>query len=213
MTARQYFELDFVFILLVAAILGMTFALSTHRPNNHVAFSVPDLQNKQAPSDTIAPIQDSSFSQISPDGTQKVTILVHAGENNTKTYTIITSQENGSDTHTLFTIALPDSESITIPFNTWSPDNHYVFIEHNTPNNTQAWIFQANGQPLSQETSYLNANALFDGRNTGDTYQEATGWSSETLLIINTTTLDGKKGPSYWFDVPSKSIIPLSTEF
>ena len=72
---------------------------------------------------------------------------------------------------------------------------------------------RADGEPLMSGNQTFDAKALFDARNTGNNYQEATGWASETLVIINTVRQNGEKGPSYWLEVPSGAIIPLSTQF
>ena len=113
----------------------------------------------------------------------------------------------------LFREALGTGESMAIPFNTWSPDNKYFFITMQTKQGPRALIFKASGEAFSENDFYVDATAIFAKRDTGFVFDEATGWASESLLLINSKTKDNIKGPSFWLEVPSTAVIRLSIEF
>ncbi|HEX7042118.1 MAG TPA: hypothetical protein VF189_02620 [Patescibacteria group bacterium] len=212
MTTRHTLELDFTSFIIAAAIIGTVLAMtSNHNSKSPSSFVIPVIQNTNSlPS--IAPNNKTISVQLSPDGTKKVTMTTIVNSTKTKSYTITTSTDSGEDETTVYTTNLPQSESLNIPFNTWSPDNQYIFIEHITSDNTEALVMRADGKPLSGSENTFNVTNLFDLRNTGNSYQQTTGWAADNLLIINTTK-NGAKSASYWFEVPSKAIIPLSTQF
>ena len=215
MTTREYIELDSVFLLFLFALAGIAFAVVTnHVPKIRSSFSLPVMEAIQSPVPTAIPLpKTTSFSQPSPDGTKKLTLTITANKDNVHVYTVSASDGDGTNKQTVYTTTLPEGESLSIPFNTWSPDNRYFFIEHTTPKGKEALTFRQIGQSLTDDEPYLNITSIFNGKNTGNTYQETTGWASETLLIVNTISAGGSKGPSYWVEVPSKAVIQLSTEF
>ena len=113
----------------------------------------------------------------------------------------------------IFSKTLDTEKYMTIPYNTWSPDNRYFFIQENAKEGESIFAFKATGEAFSDTEQHFDVTDLFKKRNTGNNFSEATGWGSESLIIINTTKEDGTKGPSYWFEVPSKAILILATEF
>jgi hypothetical protein len=132
---------------------------------------------------------------------------------NTITYDLSAADSNGANQRYFLTKTLNSSKSMTIPFNAWSPDDKYFFIEEKSENSKSVFVFKATGEQFEGGETYLDATDLFNQKQTGNNFDVATGWASESLIIINTTNADNKKGPSYWFEVPSKAIIQLSTEF
>lgn len=219
MTTRRVIELDIFVLAIVSTFIGIFFALySNNKSNIRTSFLLPAMENFQNPTPLptqAPPPKIETSSQISPDGTKKLTMTITTNKDNSKTYAFTTSEVEVTNTteQPLFDTTLSGTESMSIPYNTWSPNNLYVFLQHNTPGNSEAFIMKANGQSLAGDEQYYNVTVLFNAKNTGNTYQETTGWASNTLLIVNTTRPDGSKGPSYWFEVPSKAIIRLSTVF
>jgi len=153
-------------------------------------------------------------SQLTPDGTRKLLMKTITSKNGAVTYIFTTTDWDGNNVAQIYTTTVPGSqiptEGMTIPFNTWSPDNKYVFLQKN---NGDALVFDATGQDIAPDQQYFDVAGIFNAAGKKDTYYETTGWASETLLIVNTLTPEGTKGSSYWFEVPSKAIIQLSTEF
>ncbi|MEK7140972.1 MAG: hypothetical protein AAB800_00320 [Patescibacteria group bacterium] len=152
-------------------------------------------------------------SQPTPDGKKKLLMeATHKKDNST--YVFTTSDGSGGNIQPLFTTTVQASasasEGLSIPFNTWSPDNKYLFIQKNDGN---AWVFNATGEEIIPGQRYFDVKDLFSAAGRKDTYEVTTGWASPTLLIVNTRTPDDTKGSSYWFEVPSKAIIQLSSQF
>lgn len=219
MTVRHAIELDTLSLLAISAVVGIVFAAYfNHKPNTRYSFSLPVMQVQDStltPTPSAAPAfapKAEAFSQSSPDGTKKLTMTTTTNQDSSKTYAFTTSDE-ANNQQSIYKTTLPGTENMSIPFNTWSPDNNYVFLQQNTASSSGAFVVKTNGEPIVEDQQYLDITALFNARNTGNMYQETTGWASETLLIINTTQPDGSKGPSYWLEVPSKAIIQLSTQF
>lgn len=211
LTLRHQLELETIFLVTMTAAVSLFFVM--HKNNYQSQFSVASgMPSIQIPTEVITS-KITVSSQISPDGTKKVIMKVTQNPDNTKTYDFSVSDENGANEQYSFTKTLDSSRSMAIPFNAWSPDNKYFFTEQNTGGNKNAFVFKATGAPFADAETYLDATDLFKQKNTGNNFSEATGWASESLIIINTTKPDSTKGPSYWFEVPSKAIIQLSTEF
>ncbi|MGA2091773.1 MAG: hypothetical protein ABSH12_10005 [Endomicrobiales bacterium] len=240
MTKTLQVEFEFLAFILIGAGAGMGIAYyAGHKPPTPTKIYLPVMQKIQTPTaaPTLTPVPTSKptpvpvltapavktptplpsptsqvFYQTSPDGTMELTMTVTNNLDGTKTFNFVTSDINAGNQHAIYTVTSA-TDNMSIPFNAWSPGNTYVFINDIAPAGTQALIFRSDGTPIGSNQS-VSANALFAAANTGNTYQEATGWSSDTLLIINTTTgPGGPKSASYWLSLPDLSIIPLATQF
>lgn len=210
MTTRHQIELESIFLISIVAASSLFFVVQR---NNQGQFSVASAIPAILVSTEVISPKITISSQISPDGTKKVTMKVTQNTDNASTYDFSTMDENGENERLIFSKTLDFSGSMMVPFNAFSPDNKYFFIQENAGDNRSIFAFQASGEPFSDTQEYFDVTDLFKERETGNNFAEATGWASETLIIINTTKEDGKKGPSYWFEIPSKAIIQLSTEF
>lgn len=206
-------EFETVSIALIAAFVG-TFFLWRNNQNFWQNFRGPvtDLplsNNLVVP--TINPfLKTETSSQISPEGSKKLTEKKKGNPDGTVSYTFTVSDGNGTNPHTLYSIIVPKSVEISIPFNTWSSDNSYLFLQKN---GNDALVFKASGAPMPDGQAYYDVLDSFSKKGIRATVKEATGWASPTLLIVNTLNADGSRGLSYWFEVPSKAVIPLSSQF
>lgn len=214
MTTARKIEFETVSLLLLAVVVGIVFAYYFNRvPKIRTTLNLPVMTYTQ-PTPTPTPIPKTLIvTELSPNGGKKVTMAVTTNKGNTKTYAFSVSNGDGSGQQALYTITLPPSESMSIPYNSFSPDNKYLFLTHTIPTGTEGFVFRVSGDPMTGTDQYFNTATIFAAKQTGNTYQETTGWASETLLIINTTAADGTKSTSYWLEVPSKAIIPLATQF
>ncbi|HYK08952.1 MAG TPA: hypothetical protein VEW42_05630 [Candidatus Eisenbacteria bacterium] len=215
MTTIRKIELESVSLFLLATIFGVVFAMYyNHSAKPRSVFSLPVMDVFATPTPTPPPTPKvETFSNVSPDGTKKLTMTVTPHATTSKTYAFSVSNADESNPQSIYSINLPIDETMNIPFNAFSPDDKFLFLEHNTRDGNEAFVFRASGDPMTDTKQYFNAPAIFIAHQTGNTYQETTGWASETLLIINTTLSNGDKGPSYWLEVPSKAVIQLSTQF
>jgi hypothetical protein len=215
MTKRHQIEIESVILLTLAAGVGVTFALySGYKPQTPTKISLPVMQLQENPTSTPAPTltplipKPQVTSQISPDGTKLLTMTVTTNDDFTKTYTFVTADADNKNKVTIYTNTYT-TDSMSIPFNTWSPDDKYVFLTHDN----EALVLRADGKPFNETEPTFNVTNIFTDKITQNAYHETTGWASETLLVINTKLQDLSKGPSYWFEVPSKAIIQLSSQF
>jgi hypothetical protein len=173
-----------------------------------VPTTVPTNAPSLAPLISLLPVT-STTSQISSDGSQKVTIKTIQNRDATTTDEIFT----GTMTQPIYNISLNTTESISIPFNTWSPDNTYFYILENSVEGEKILVFHADGSPFGNGQSYLDLAAAYAKYGSNDTFDAATGWAGYNIIVINTKASDGSQGTSYWFEVPDGSIIPLATKF
>lgn len=210
-TVRRQIEFETFFLIAVAAGISIFFVTykNNYKPQLSVASGVP---SAPIATEVISP-KVTLYSQISPDGTKKLIMKVTENSDDTKTYDFLTADENGTNELHIFTKTLTLEDSMTIPFNTWSPDDKYFFIQENSGNNKSIFAFKATGEAFSDTEVYFNVTDLFKSKIIESNFDEATGWASETLIVINTKKSDGAKGLSYWFEIPSRAIIQLSTEF
>ena len=215
MTIKHQIEIETISFIAVAAFLGIFFAWRSNqisRQQPHLAIPIVAENKTQT---VIVPnsnpiLKIDTASQISPDGTKKLIMKTTHNANGTFTYVFTTTDGSGANNQQLYTTIVKGSENMSIPFNTWSPDNQYLFIQKNGNN---VLVFKASGEPIASGQAYFDVPDLFNAQVKKDIFSRATGWASPTLLIINTTTQDNTKGSSYWFEVPTKAIIQLATQF
>ncbi|MDO8658412.1 MAG: hypothetical protein Q7K55_06730 [Candidatus Levybacteria bacterium] len=221
-TISRKLELETISAITLAAFLGIFLAMynNNHRPKFSTFSIIPVMQEDQtstASSLPAAPVlpKPQITSQISSDGIKQVIMKTTYNKDDTQTYTFSTTDGVSASEQIIISKTLDNTKTMSIPFNTWSPDNKYFFVQEQTKDGavTGALVFKALGEPFSIEEKYFDVTDLFNKRNTGNNFSQTTGWASETLIIINTTTPTNAKGPSYWFEIPSKAIIQLSTEF
>ena len=203
MTTVRKIELESIFLISMVALASLYFVVQRNNQGINVRIASPTNQESQ----------EDIYSQISPDGTKEVVARVVQNQDNTKTFSFYTKDTAQSAEKLIFSKAIGDTASMKIPYNTWSSNNQYFFIEENDASGKSVLAFRADGLPFSEEEPYFDVTDLFAKRETGHIFDEATGWASESLIIVNTKKEDDTKGPSYWFEVPSKAILILATEF
>lgn len=211
-TVRRQLELETVFLISIAAVVSLFFVVYKNNNSQSKFNIISSIPSMSIPAEAVTP-EVTVSSQISPDGTKKAIMKVTENNDGTKTYDFSTANENGANEQYIFSKILNASDNLRIPFNTWSPDDKYFFIQGNIGGSKNVLVFSATGAPFSENEPYLEAVSLFTQKNTGNNFDEATGWASETLIVINTKKPEGEKGFSYWFEIPSRQIIQLSTEF
>lgn len=217
-TIRHHLRLEIFFVTL-AAFIGVFLAVysNIYSPKFSIFSSIPIMPEEQVPKATPTPPlpKPQTASQVSPDGTKQVVMKTVFNKDGTQTYIFSTADSSGNNEQAIFTKTLDNARSMSIPFNTWSPDNKYFFIQEQTKDDsvTNVFVFKGSGEPIANKEKYFDVTDIFSKRNTGNNFDKATGWASETLIIFNTRTLDDVKGPSYWFELPSKAVIQLSTDF
>lgn len=205
-------EFEAILFVIIGAVVGFYFVHAQNKPdqfaNQATIYSQAAEPSKEEPLQTVPSVSPTApMSQISSDGTKKVTVQIEENTDATRTFTISTD-----DKKAIFSEKLNVGESISLPFNSWSADNRFFFIKETTREGTSILVFKADGQPFADGEAYLDLTGTFRAR-VGDTFDVATGWAEDDLIVINTKLTDGTQGSSYWFAVPSKAIIPLAVQF
>lgn len=191
------FETLFI-VLLLSGISLFALSQTNIRPKfNFGTQSLPSSLSQPSP----APKSSEQISEVlSPDG--KLTLITEkktTGENVAHSFTIV--NEDGSR-FLLFSKTLPKTSEVSVPFNTFSPDNSSIFIIEN--DNFHVYN-------ISDGTS-INISDLFSQKLPELSLLDITGWAAPGLLIANTQNDEGVKR-SYWFEVPSQNFIQLATGF
>ena len=214
MVKRLEFEaVIFILFGIVAGFLVLSY--TKHTPIQLHSDAATPFHIAVAPTETPTPTPTyipttETASQISPDGTKKVVVTATKYRDNSHAYAISVDDEPS-----FYTATLSATEKLTIPFNTWSASNRYFFLQEQTNAGPKVLVFQATGEPFSNGQQYLDLTGTFEARTaeSGNTFDQATGWAEGNLIIINTKRDDGTQGTSYWYEVPSEGLIPLSTKF
>jgi hypothetical protein len=208
-------KIESVFLIIVTAMACLFLAISINKPELKIfpTRTAIEANSIETSLPTEIPIPESTVSEISSDGTKKVVLKTIQNKDETKSVILSIEDSGSGEQQVIFEVTLKKGKSIVIPYNTWSPDNKYFFIQENTSTGTEIRVFNAKGESFASGETYLDLTGLFGKLEIGNNFSEATGWASETLIIVNTTSQDDTKGPSYWFEVPRRAIMQLSTEF
>lgn len=146
----------------------------------------------------------------SPDGKMNL-IMEKVINNETSAYSFFVLEISTPSRKLILEKTVPAGSIIEMSPNAWSPDNKYVFIGEISPSYRKYLVFNASAEPFSSGEQYIDVVPSFVAKETDYILSEITGWDSPTLLHVYTTTNDGARGPSYWFEVPSKAIIQLAS--
>jgi len=200
-------EIESILLILLGGVMGIL-AVTVFNPSFKYKFFPVVLPSVFAPTPTPTPsnlpVITQTTSVDSPDSLESVVLekTTKEGENNYSLYVL-----NKEDNFKIFLFSKKTELNfdISIPFNTWSPDNRFVFIKE--PRKTFL-VWDTEGEEQSS-----NVSELFKAKYEDLILADVTGWAAPDLLIVNTKTEAGDIGPSLWFDVKSKSFIALSTRF
>ncbi len=145
----------------------------------------------------------------SSDGTHKITMRTVKNTDGSLMYTFYVSDVLGAQQKYLFEKTTLPLETMSIPANSWSPDNTYVFLIDELNGAKNAFVFKSSGEEFSGSKRYLDLGSTFAKRQLDYTISDITGWDSPTLLHVYSVK-GADKGPAFWFDVPSDSFIQLA---
>lgn len=147
----------------------------------------------------------------SPDGKKSLVMTQNkAGE--TVIYAFLIMDDSSGAQKEIFTKTEVGGMSLSIPSNTFSSDNKYVFLKETNGAQT-SYLVLPTTLPSDSLGTPIDVSSLFVAKYQNYVITNATGWGGPTLLIINTDKAGGGIGPSFWFDIASNSFIQLSTRF
>lgn len=218
---KRLLEIESLGVIVFAAFLGIFFAWQSNQESPQ-QFPVKAQVVKDIPvrvtvtaAPTLIPTaeptpQVDTTEQISSDGTKTLKMRTASNANGTKIYTFSTVNDSDKYEQIIYSTPANAAETMSIPFNTWSPDNNYFFI---LKNDTEGMVFKASGDPFADGEPYIDITEIFNQQNTNYSIREVTGWTSGSTIIFNTAKPDNTIGPSFWFYVPAKQVIYVSTLF
>ena len=198
-------KLLILFVVVVLGVIGI-FAVKNRdqKPKN-----LPELL--AAPIATPSPSSSNVTKIGSPDG-QKTLEMLEKKDGAETTYTVSVSGEDGV-ANVVFSKTYDSGWSVSIPYNTFSPDNKYFFLKVNGPSTVSYIVVNSTGAVVSRDNQTIEIVGRFEAKETNYKITDVTGWAAPTLMVINTNKNDGGLGPSFWFDLSDTSFIPLSTRF
>jgi hypothetical protein len=187
----KHFKLLVLFSVVLAASGFLIFFLNKYQN------TYQDTNAKEASITVPTEIKAASqeVSQESPDGKELVTLKTEDSQGLTK-YTFTTL--GGA----FYTMSLAKGADVSIPFNTWSPDDKYFFFKQNN----QFIVVSPKGEAT-------NVSEAFAAKYPDLVLTEATGWAANTLLVLNTNKADGSAGASYWYNITYGNFTLLSNRF
>ena len=199
-----------VFILFLAVLsLGFT-TFQSYKTDTFVFAKIPE--NITPIPTVVVPGPIKKDDMDSPDGTMTLSMESQQTDREIK-YSFFTSVKSESDRQLIFEKEIDVPKNLSIPYNTWSPDNKFLFLKQTSPFQIDYFVFFADGKDFSEGSHYLEIQDLFEQKVKDFVIEDVTGWSSPNLLLVNTKEIEGDKKASFWFDVYSKSFIRLSTYF
>jgi hypothetical protein len=163
------------------------------------SIAVPSVTPTQVPA---APVEASSI-----DGKMKLIMRTSLTEDSLVSYTFFIF--DGEKEYSIFTKDAKKN-AFVVPSNSWSPEGSYIFIIDTSLVPEEVLVFKASGEVFGEAETNLNVTELFAESKKEHILDTATGWDSRGLLHLRTKNEDGTKGPSYWFDIDSRSFIELA---
>lgn len=177
---------------------------------NNTKSPVIPLVSFPEPIPTTTPPKETTV--IAPDMKQTL-IMKEQKDSESVRHSFLTVDKEGETPKQVFSKTVDAERSISIPFNTWSPGNKYLFLKEASFGKGNYIVLTSNGSPLSKNFQTVNIGDLFNEKYSDYIITDVTGWAAPTLIIVNTNNADGTTGPSFWFDVTTLSFIKLSIRF
>lgn len=210
--AHEIETLSFVFMASVVATVAIG-VLHHPSPTSHFSVATPfaNILPTATPTPIPALIPEVTYlSQTSSDGKEKVN-MKQVDVQGLKTYTFTLTDTEKNITTPLFTQHVATESSMKIPFNAFSPNNSYLFLERKDGEIHHYLVFQTSGTAFGDK-QYIDATDAFTSYTSTYTHPIATGWADNALLIINAVNADGHLA-SFWMELPSTNFIPLTNYF
>ena len=150
---------------------------------------------------------------LAPNGKMDLVVKEEkSGDSMIDTFSV--SDASGGPQTQIYSETLPQGTAITIPYNTFSPDNKYIFLKRTNSSGFVYFALRTDGKPIIGSEQTVDFVSLFREKYSAQySVTDVTGWGGMTLIVLNVNKADGSLGPSFWYDVTSNSFIPLATRF
>lgn len=199
-----------IFLTFVLFTIIVLIGLDVYLGRSKQASLNPSQKNSQTFQQTkviIPPVEASEITSMdSPDGKLTLSMKTTKGGSGV-TYSFIISGKE------IFGKTVDPSIAFSIPHNTWSPNNKYVFLKETGIAGANFFVLSVSEGSSSQDEQTANITDLFTQKYPDLKIGDVTGWGGINLVIVNSIKNDGSRGPSFWFEMPAHSFIQLSTRF
>lgn len=201
----------FIFTFIIA-ILAVTITLQLSR-NTPALLSGSSSAETILSIPTLVSVKEATYkSEVhSPDGTMKVVMKKTSKTQTSATFTFTVSEVSGTNEKIIFGKTLGENQAMQIPDNSWSPDNKYLFLKEDDNRKLSFFVLRASGESFADGKEYIDVVPQFEDKKNGFKLIDITGWDSDNLLHVFTAKEDGAQGPSFWFDVDSRSFYILGS--
>ncbi len=142
------------------------------------------------------------------DATKQL-IMMEDPEGDSTVYTFFVADGVGANRQVLFARTAAAGVSMSVPANSWSPDSRFVFLKEESVG-TGYLVFRSSGEAFADSTQFIDVLSLFTSKLPEYELTDITGWAGDGLLLVKTKTVSGVNGPSFWFDVSSRSFLQLA---
>jgi hypothetical protein len=191
------------FIIFSCLLISIIFVVFVLRPK----IQTPTSNASPTPTPLAIPVALAAQpeSVTSSDGKMTIDAMKLTDDKGSTAYTFLVTDKDSGIQKGVFTKTEAPGATLSIPANTFSPDDKYVFLKETSTTSTDFFVITSSGT--------LDISGPFAAKYQNYVITDVTGWAAPTLVVINTNKVDGTLGPSFWFDVSSKSFIQLSERF
>ena len=212
-TLRQKLEMLFIISMGTALCLLVLVVRNMSVDRRVFSATIPMIIPTNLPIVTpfVSPYPIDISTMNSPDGTKSL-VMKKQQINNLTSYSFYTLSPD-TEEKMLLQKDVGIANSLSIPYNTWSPDNAYIFLKESTSSLPNYYILAASGNPFSETAQYVNIQDLFVQNLPNYIISDVTGWAGPTLIVVNAVNKENNQNVSFWFDVNSSSFLQLGTYF
>ena len=199
----------FKILILFAVIAFGVIAVTAVRSRSQKPGDLPEFL--AAPETSSVPLAPNVSKVGSPDG--KMTLEMTEKKDGAQTTYIVNISGEDGVSRTVFNKTYDSGWSVSIPYNTFSPDNKRIFLKISGPTTVSYIVVNSSGEEIGKDNQTVEIVGRFEAKEPNYKITDVTGWAAPALMIINTDKNDGSIGPSFWFDLSNMSFVPLSTRF
>ncbi|MEX2007846.1 MAG: hypothetical protein WD992_03670 [Candidatus Levyibacteriota bacterium] len=154
------------------------------------------------PAPTEAPLNITTSTEVrSPNGSMTLTMKETKKSDGTILYSFLASNDK-TDNLEIYSKTLTRGK-MSVPANSWSPDNKHLFIVENDGISDNYLIFKATGEAFADGSTYIDFKSHYNKKMTEYALKDVTGWDAPDLLHVRTS------GPSYWLELGSNAFYRL----
>lgn len=194
-----------VFIVLgicfLLGLFGILYFLKSSSPSSMQPVSL------LLPTPTPTPVKPQEVHSL--DGKMNLIMTTTSGSDGLATYTFSTSEVESPNPVVLYEKTVGKETVLSVPANSWSPENEYVYIVEETGGLKDYLVLNASGKAFSNGDMVLSVGSFFEKYKDEYNIKDITGWDAPQLLHVKTTKTNGEVGQLFWFEVPSQAFVPL----